>query len=70
YKGATPTFSTTDVNLPLPTRFIQASGVTSFDKYYDVSKLQVKTGDTLAFSVLVWFENTGGKLQIYLLDSS
>lgn len=30
YKGATPTFSTTDVNLPLPTPVIQASGVTSF----------------------------------------
>ncbi|MEY7583324.1 hypothetical protein AB9D14_25980, partial [Klebsiella quasipneumoniae] len=44
YKGATPTFSTTDVNLPLPTPVIQASGVTSFDKYYDVSKLQVKPG--------------------------
>ena len=70
YKGATPTFSTTDVNLPLPTPVIQASGVTSFDKYYDVSKLQVKPGDTLAFSVLVWFENTGGKLQIYWLDSA
>lgn len=70
YKGATPTFSTTDVNLPLPTPVIQASGVTSFDKYYDVSKLQVKPGDTLAFSVLVWFENAGGKLQIYWLDSA
>ncbi|MFW2205430.1 SGNH/GDSL hydrolase family protein, partial [Klebsiella pneumoniae] len=70
YKGATPTFSTTDVNLPLPTPVIQASGVTSFDKYYDVSKLQVKPGDTLAFSVLVWFENAGGKLQIYWLDST
>ncbi|HGO5003528.1 TPA: SGNH/GDSL hydrolase family protein, partial [Klebsiella pneumoniae] len=44
YKGATPAFSTTDVNLPLPTPVIQASGVTSFDKYYDVSKLQVKPG--------------------------
>ncbi|WJJ58412.1 tail spike protein [Klebsiella phage vB_KpnM_NDO71] len=70
YKGATPAFSTTDVNLPLPTPVIQASGVTSFDKYYDVSKLQVKPGDTLAFSVLVWFENAGGKLQIYWLDSA
>jgi hypothetical protein len=70
YKGATPTFSTTDVNLPLPTPVIQASGVTSFDKYYDVSKLQVKPGDNLAFSVLVWFENAGGKLQIYWLDSA
>ena len=70
YKGATPTFSTTDVNLPLPTPVIQASGVTSFDKYYDVSKLQIKPGDTLAFSVLVWFENAGGKLQIYWLDSA
>ncbi|MGX7934761.1 SGNH/GDSL hydrolase family protein, partial [Klebsiella pneumoniae] len=70
YKGATPTFSTTDVNLPIPTPVIQASGVTSFDKYYDVSKLQVKPGDTLAFSVLVWFENAGGKLQIYWLDSA
>ena len=70
YKGATPTFSTTDVNLPLSTPVIQASGVTSFDKYYDVSKLQVKPGDTLAFSVLVWFENAGGKLQIYWLDSA
>ncbi|HHR1538829.1 TPA: hypothetical protein ACS3LX_000001, partial [Klebsiella pneumoniae] len=70
YKGATPAFSTADVNLPLPTPVIQASGVTSFDKYYDVSKLQVKPGDTLAFSVLVWFENAGGKLQIYWLDSA
>lgn len=70
YKGATPNFSTTDVNLPLPTPVIQASGVTSFDKYYDVSKLQVKPGDNLAFSVLVWFENAGGKLQIYWLDSA
>ncbi|HHT1608862.1 TPA: hypothetical protein ACTYOM_002430, partial [Klebsiella pneumoniae] len=70
YKGATPAFSTTDVNLPLPTPVIQASGVTSFDKYYDVSKLQVKPGDTLTFSVLVWFENAGGKLQIYWLDSA
>ncbi|HIE8931446.1 TPA: prophage tail fiber N-terminal domain-containing protein, partial [Klebsiella pneumoniae] len=70
YKGAAPTFSITDVNLPLPTPVIQASGVTSFDKYYDVSKLQVKPGDTLAFSVLVWFENAGGKLQIYWLDSA
>ncbi|HFQ7694145.1 TPA: SGNH/GDSL hydrolase family protein [Klebsiella pneumoniae] len=70
YKGATPAFSTADVNLPLPTPVIQASGVTSFDKYYDVSKLQVKPGDNLAFSVLVWFENAGGKLQIYWLDSA
>lgn len=70
YKGATPTFSTSDSNLPLPTPVIQVSGVTSFDKYYDVSKLQVKPGDTLTFSVLVWFENAGGKLQIYWLDSA
>ncbi|HFF1824121.1 TPA: hypothetical protein ACGEZE_005533, partial [Raoultella ornithinolytica] len=70
YKGAIPTFSTADVNLPLPTPVIQVSGVTSFDKYYDVSKLQAKTGDTLTFSVLVWFENAGGKLQIYWLDSA
>ncbi|HGW8507009.1 TPA: SGNH/GDSL hydrolase family protein, partial [Raoultella ornithinolytica] len=37
YKGAIPTFSTSDSNLPLPTPVIQLSGVTSFDKYYDVS---------------------------------
>lgn len=70
YKGAIPTFSTSDSNLPLPTPVIQLSGVTSFDKYYDVSKLQVQTGDTLAFSVLVWFESAGGKFQIYWLDAS
>lgn len=70
YKGATPTFSISDVNIPLPTPVIQMSGVTSLDKYYDASKLQIRTGDTLTFSVLAWFENAGGKIKIFWLDAS
>lgn len=70
YKGATPTFSVSDPNLPLPTPVVQLTGATSFDKYYDLSKLQVTTGSTLSVSVMAWFEAVGGRLQLYWLDSS
>ena len=70
YKGASPVFSTADGNLGLSTPVIQSSGITSVDKYYDLTKMQVKTGDTVTFSVLAWYASSGGKFQVYWLDSS
>ncbi|WP_407575065.1 SGNH/GDSL hydrolase family protein [Raoultella terrigena] len=70
YRGATVTFSTTDANIPLPTPVAQYSGVWSADKYYDLSRLPVRVGDQLTFSVLAWFQDAGAKFHIFWMSAS
>lgn len=70
YKGYTPTFSSSDGDLPLPTPVIQVSGVFSVDKYYDLKRLPVKVGDNLTVSVLAWFQQAAGKFHITWLNSA
>ncbi|WP_241381534.1 SGNH/GDSL hydrolase family protein [Klebsiella pneumoniae] len=70
YRGASVTFSSVDTDLPLPTPVIQASGVYSFDKYYDLKRLPLRPGDDLTCSVLAWFQQPGGRFQISWLNSA
>ncbi|TQI78689.1 lysophospholipase L1-like esterase [Serratia fonticola] len=70
YSGATPTFSLSDKDLPLTTPVIKASGITSFDKFYDLTQLPISAGDTMTFSIIAWFQNTGGKFHVFFLDST
>lgn len=70
YRGATVSFSTSDANIPLPTPVAQYSGVWSADKYYDLSRLPVRVGDQVSFSVLAWFQNSGAKFHLFWMSSA
>lgn len=70
YRGATVTFSTSDTNIPLPTPVAQYSGVWSADKYYDLTRLPVRVGDQVTFSVLAWFQDAGAKFHIFWMSSA
>ena len=70
YRGAALTFSTSDANIPLSTPVAQYSGIWSADKYYDLTRLPVRVGDQLTFSVLAWFQDAGAKFHIFWMSSS
>ncbi|MGU3596966.1 GDSL-type esterase/lipase family protein [Klebsiella variicola] len=70
YRGATVTFITSDANIPLPTPVAQYSGVWSADKYYDLTRLPVRGGDQVTFSVLAWFQDAGAKFHIFWMSSA
>uniref|UniRef100_UPI003529EC0B SGNH/GDSL hydrolase family protein n=1 Tax=Klebsiella quasipneumoniae TaxID=1463165 RepID=UPI003529EC0B len=70
YRGAAVTFSTSDANIPLSTPVAQYSGIWSADKYYDLTRLPVRVGDQLTFSVLAWFQDAGAKFHIFWMSSS
>ena len=70
YRGASVTFSSSDNDIPLPTPVAQYSGVWSADKYYDLSRLPVRVGDQLTFSVLAWFQNAGSKFHVFWMASN
>ncbi|MDR4742704.1 GDSL-type esterase/lipase family protein [Klebsiella pneumoniae] len=70
YRGASVTFSSSDPDIPLSTPVAQYSGIWSADKYYDLSRLPVRVGDQLTFSVLAWFQNSGSKFHIFWMAAN
>ncbi len=69
YRSITPSFTTARTNIATDTPKVAVTG-TIFDKQWDISKLNLKDGDTISIGALVWSETVKLRLVAYIKNSS